>query len=212
MSNIPFAARGRLNEENSGFGPRSTSPRYRLTKIDLSLRAQILLVIGCVVGAEVIAWSVYKTRFYRAAIPADIGLTIGFASTSSSASIWDAMLPIRPKACGGAIFELNNATAAALRDRGLVVLKDARQGRGYSDRTDRLYYYYSYEAWQPTPLPPGWTSQGAWYGLSCMDLGYGLARSIVEAAEAPGSFYTTGLSKMLLIVPSLKLAVYTYTS
>ena len=45
-----------------------------------------------------------------------------------------------------------------------------------------------------------------------MSLGHSVGRSIVEAAQAPGSFYTTGRSKMLLIVPSLKLAVFTYTN
>ena len=46
-----------------------------------------------------------------------------------------------------------------------------------------------------------------WYGLDCMGLGYRFGQSIVEAAKTPGSFYTTGSSKTLLIVPSLKIAV-----
>ena len=158
-----------------------------------------------------LGWFVYETRFYRAAIPPQIELTFGLATTGSDTSIWEATLPIPLKACGGAIFKLTDTAAAAIRKRGLDFLIDAKQGRGYTDNRDRLFYYYSYKPWQPTPLPPEWTSEGMWLGLYCMRLGYSLGRSIVEAAQAPGSFYTTGSSKMLLIVPSLKLAVYTYT-
>jgi hypothetical protein len=183
-----------------------------LAKFRLSVRAQVLLVIACGLGASLLGWSVLETRFYRAAIPAEIEIAFGLATTGSSTSFWEAALPIRHKACGGAIFELSDTMLTAIRDGGLDVLEDARQGRGYADNTDRLYYYYSYKPWQPTPLSPEWTSQGMWYGLSCMNLGYSFGRSIVQAAQSPGSFYTTGLSKMLLIVPSLKLAVYTYTS
>jgi hypothetical protein len=170
------------------------------------------LVIACWFGAMLLGWSVLKTRFYRAAIPAEIEITFSLATTGSSMSVWEAVLPLRHEACGGAIFELRGTTLAAIRDRGLDALNDARQGRGYTDNTDRLFYYYSYKPWQPTPLPREWTSDGMWYGLSCMNLGHGFGRSIVEAAQGPGSFYTTGLSQMLLIVPSLKLAVYTYTN
>ena len=184
----------------------------RLAKFQLSGRVQILLVIACFLGTILLGWSVLKTRFYRAAIPAEIEITFSLATTGSSMSIWEAALPLRPKACGGAIFELSNTTIAAIRDRGLDALNDARQGRGYADKTDQLFYYYSYKPWQPTPVPSQWTSQGMWYGLSCMNLGYGFGQSIVEAAQVPGSFYTTGLSKILVIIPSLKLAVFTYTS
>ena len=41
---------------------------------------------------------------------------------------------------------------------------------------------------------------GKWYGLDCMGLGYRFGQSIVEAAKTPGSFYTTGSSKTLLMV------------
>jgi hypothetical protein len=188
------------------------SSRQRLANFQLSAWAKVLLFVACVMAVDVIGWSVLKTRFYRAAIPAQIGIAIGPTITGSSMGFWEAMLPIRHKACGGAIFVLSDTTLAAIRDGGLDVLKDARQGRGYTDNTDRLFYYYSYKPWQPTPLPAEWTPQEMWYGLSCMNLGHTLGRNIVEAAQAHGSFYTTGMNNMLLIVPSLKLAVYTYTS
>jgi hypothetical protein len=112
-----------------------------------------------------VGWSVFKTKFYRAAIPAEIELTFSLATTGSSMSLWEALLPIRHKACGGAIFELSDTTLAAIHDRGLDALKNARQGRGYTDKGSRQFYYYSYQPWQPTPLPSKWTSEGMWYGL-----------------------------------------------
>jgi hypothetical protein len=173
---------------------------------------QILLLIVCILGVIVLGWTVFKTKFYRAAIPAEIGITFGLATTGSDTSFWGATLGFDRKACGGAIFELTDATVDAIRERGPDYLKNARQGRGYSDKTDRLFHYYSYQPWQPTPLAREWTSEGMWLGLSCMGLGYNFGRSIVQAAQEPGSFYTTSSSKMLLLVPSLKLAIYTYAN
>jgi hypothetical protein len=113
--------------------------------------------------------------------------------------------------CGGAIFKLTDATAAAISDRGLDFLKDARQGRGYKDKLDRSFYYYSYMPWQATPLPSQWTSMGPWSGLNCMRLRTEVMENILDAAQKAGSFYTTGLSKILLVVPSLRMAILTYT-
>ena len=177
-----------------------------------SLRAQVLLALAGITATAVLGWSVLETRFYRAAVPAEIDLTFNLATTGSSMSLWEVLMPIRHKACGGAIFGLGDTTVTAIETRGLAALQDAQQGRGYADGTHPYRSYYAYEPWQPTPLPPAWTSEGMWYGLSCMNLGHCFGRSTVEAARAPGSFYTTGRSKMLLVVPRLKLVVYTYTS
>jgi hypothetical protein len=184
----------------------------RWPKFELSARVQVLLVIVCVVGASMLGWSVFKTTFYRAAVPAQIELAFELPTMGSDTSYWEAALPIRHKACGGVIFRLNDGTLRRIRDRGINALDDARQGRGYADQADRLFYYYSYKPWQPAPLPPEWTSAGMWLGLYCMNLGNRFARGIVEVAQAPGSFYTTGASKMLLLAPSLELLIYTYTN
>src|SRR5205807_8449600 len=111
-----------------------------MAKLQLSARAKVLLVIACVLGATVFGWSVLETRFYRAAIPAEIEITFGLATTGSSMNFWETAMPIRPKACGGAIFELSDTTLDVIRDHGLDAFKDARQGRGYADKTDRLFY------------------------------------------------------------------------
>jgi hypothetical protein len=175
-----------------------------------SLRG-LLLLVGALVVASILGWHVYETRFYRAKIPAEIGLTFDFATTSSDTSLWD-LFSIAPiKACGGAILKLSDTAAAVISERGLDYLKDARQGRGHTDKQDLSFQYHSYRPWQATPVPSQWTELGPWLGLNCMRLRTGVKGSIMEAAQKTGAFYTTGLSKILLVVPGLRMAVLTYT-
>ena len=142
-----------------------------------------LLLVGGVVVAVVLYWQVFETRFYRAAIPAQIGLTFGFATMGSNISLWGAAFAFDRKACGGAIFDLSNTTVATIRERGLDFFSDARQGRGYTEKTDRNFHYYSYQPWQTTPLAPEWTANGTWLGLNCMYLRNSVLRSILSAAK-----------------------------
>src|SRR5262245_58236684 len=80
-----------------------------------SFRGLLLLAGGSVV-ASILAWHVFETRFYRAAIPAEIGLTFDFATTSSDTSLSD-LFSIAPiNACGGAIFKLTDAATAAISE------------------------------------------------------------------------------------------------
>ena len=171
----------------------------------------LLLLAGGIVVSIVLSWHVFETRWYRAAVPAEIGLTFGFATTGSDSRFSD-LLSIAPSgACGGAIFKLTDASATAISERGLDFLKNARQGRGHTDKLDRRFHYYSYLPWQTTPLPSEWTSKGPWWGLNCMGLQNIALRNIMDAAQKTGSFYTTGESKMLLVVPSLQKAILTHT-
>lgn len=176
----------------------------------LNLRGGLLLAGGVVVAA-VLGWQISETRFYRKAIPTDIGLAFNFATRGNDASLYGAAFMSDRKACGGAIFDLSNSTADAIRKDGIDFLKNARQGRGYKE-TDRGFNYYSYRPWQATPLPPEWTALGPWLGLNCMGLGTDTMRNILNAAQMSGSFYTTGQSSMLLVDPNLKFVLFTYTN
>jgi hypothetical protein len=188
-----------------------TPPLWSGIKVLACRPKLLLLIVGGLLAALVLNWFVYETRFYRAAIPAEIGLSFDFATTGSNVSFLGAVFLFDRKACGGAIFELTDTTVAAIHERGPDFLKDARQGRGYAEKHHPRYYYYSYQPWQPTPLAPEWTSNGKWLGLSCMGLKNRFGQTILQATREPGSFYTTGQNKMLLLIPSLKLAVFTYT-
>jgi hypothetical protein len=136
--------------------PLRMSAESGLVRTRLSLRASIVTVIAGSVGLIVLGGRALETRFYRAAMPPEIELAFDLATTASGMSLLEAATPLRHEDCGGAIFGLSNRMAASLRDRG--ALADARQGRGYTDTADPLFFHYSYEPWQPTPLPPEWTS------------------------------------------------------
>ena len=140
----------------------------RLRNFELPATRWLLIGLVGVLVALWILWSATETNHYRARIPPEIGLTFGLATTGSDSSLWTARLPIPPKACGGAIFGLDSATAAAIRAQGLAFFKAATRGRGYRGPPGDGGY-----KWRPTPLPDGWISEllhGMWYGLSCMRL------------------------------------------
>ncbi|HZP68743.1 MAG TPA: hypothetical protein VFB29_02260 [Pseudolabrys sp.] len=175
----------------------------------LGLRAFLLLAAGVVIAA-VLFWHVYETLHYRKLIPADIGLTFNFATRGSDVSLWGALFMFDRKACGGAIFDMSGSTADAIRKQGLNFFKDARQGRGYTEKGDRSFIDYSYQSWRATPLSPEWTALGPWPGLNCMGLRAGTMQNILNAAQKPGSFYATGQSKMLLVDPNRQFVLVTY--
>ena len=77
----------------------------------------LLLLAGGIVVAAVLGWHVVETRFYRAALPAEIGLSFDFATTGSNVSVLGAVFLFDRKACGGAIFDLTDTTVAAIRER-----------------------------------------------------------------------------------------------
>ena len=175
----------------------------------LGLRA-FLLLAGGVVVASLLCWLVFETLHYRKLIPAQIGLDYNFATTGSDASLWGAVFRFDRKACGSAIFTMSESTADAIRKQGLDFLKDASHGRGYTEK-DRSFINYSYRSWRATPLSPEWTALGPWLGLNCMGLRDGILRSILNAAQTAGSFYTTGQNKMLLVDPNRKFVLVTYS-
>lgn len=179
----------------------------------MSRTSKTLIVSTVLVIAAVWLYlAIHKTMFYRAALPAELGLTSELVTAGSCADVLDMILPVRPKAAGGALFRLDAETLAAIKRQGSAFFDDALLGRGYGDPSRRVTYRYSYKPWQETPLPPEWTSDGMWLGLSCMGLNFGRGANIAEAARAPGSYYTTGIGAMLLVIPDLGIVVYTYSS
>jgi hypothetical protein len=168
------------------------------------------LTFVVLVGLIGLHWTVLSTRFYRAAIPEQLELTYSLPTKGSDVSILAAMAGARQQACGGVLFDLTAKTASLITEHGLKGLDSALQGRGYLDPTHPYFHRYTYQPWQETPLPPAWTSEGMWAGLHCMDLSASVTGPIVSAAKAPGSYFTTGSRKMLLVIPKQRLLVYTY--
>ncbi len=154
-------------------------------------------------------WTFSEAQFYKDALP-EVIQTTGILTAGSDASIVEFFLPIRREGCGGVVFGLTSETTEAVETQGLSFLESARQGRAYPVGSKKAYYY-SYEHWQKTPVPPGWLGDGILaLGFHCMDLRSSESQAIDEAARKPGSYFTTKPEGILLVIPTLGLAVFTY--
>jgi hypothetical protein len=151
-------------------------------------------------------YSCIETLWYEDNLPPALRTT-GLATTGSDLHLFDLMTPVRSKVCGAATFTLTGPTVGAIKAQGLAFFEHARKPRG--DPRDRPRLAYEYTAWRETPVPPAWTSDGMWAGLSCMGWTWSQL-DIYEAARAPGSYYTERPGAQLLVVPRLGLAAFTY--
>ena len=142
-----------------------------------------------------VAWSVYEYFWYSSLIPAKIG--IAYAINISGQSGFR-------EGCGAAIFRLTNATADATSRKGIDFFNDAIYSRRSKDP------YYTYRSWKETPVPNTWTSEGTWPGLACSSASSSLLSQILLAASKKGSYYSSKDEAEILVIPSLKLVVFSY--
>lgn len=105
--------------------------------------------------------------------------------------------------CGVAVFRLAPALRQRLAMQGLAALQGARQARGHADAP-----YYSYAAWQRTPVSEP-DSQVA-LGLSCAGADEALTQRINRAQGSPGAFYSSKDEGLLLVIPQEGLIVFGY--
>ena len=141
------------------------------------------------------AWSVYEYYWYSSLIPAKIGITRAINISGQSG--------LR-EGCGTAIFRLTNATADAISRKGSDFFNDAI----YSRRSKEPRY--TYRSWKETPVPKTWTSEGTWPGLGCSSVSRPLLSQILRAASKKGSYYSTKDEAWIIVIPSLKLVVFSY--
>lgn len=106
--------------------------------------------------------------------------------------------------CGSAIFRLTDTSAKTISREGLGFFEDARYSR------DSQKNYYTYKAWAETPVPESWVSEGSWVGLSCSSASNDLKQEIIDAAKQKGSYYTVKSEGKLLVIPALKMIVFSY--
>ena len=169
------------------------------------------ILAGCL-GGFFLAWlgyALFETNFYRRALPEQLEIT-GLATTGSDFNPLLLLVPMRHEACGAVVFQMSQHTVDAIAKNGAAFFETARQGRGYS-KGHPLSHYYSYEPWQETPLPSGWIGDGIWsLGLHCARLDRALVQRMAAAAREPGSYYTTKSEAQLVVIPRLKLIVFTY--
>jgi hypothetical protein len=181
----------------------------QLSLRDLELkRVLIFLAIGAI--AIKLFFVAFEIGRYHRALPAAL-VTAGLVTSGNDTRWIEYFLPVRHEPCGGFIFHLSSATLKAIETRGLAFFADATQGRGVTEANSRAAMEFSYQPWQPTPLPPGYFSNGMWPGLHCMGWKISpLGRQVLAAAQGPGAYFTTAPSKLLLVIPSQGLVVLTY--
>lgn len=145
-------------------------------------------------------YAAYKTLLYshyKAVLPSKIEVSYPVSIGEEG---------IFREGCSIAIFRLSDSTLQGIKTKGLDFFENALQARGHN-AGERDDYYYRYEAWRETPIPPNWTSEGSWF--ICSNLAnQQLLSNIVDASKKLGAYYTTKQEGELVVVPSLKLVVF----
>jgi hypothetical protein len=156
---------------------------------------KILKVIGLIIITVYAVWSVFSYYWYSGAIPLKVGITYAIHISGQSGF---------REGCGAAIFRLSDATADAISRKGIDFFNDVIYSRKSKER------YYTYKSWKETPVPNSWTSEGAWPGLSCSTVSRPLLSQILLAASNKGSYYSSKDEAWIVVVPNLKLVVFSY--
>lgn len=143
------------------------------------------------------AWSLFEWNWYLNILPAGIG-------TSYPIHI-DGQSDFR-EGCGVAVFRLDRGTTQRIQAEGIEFLNTARHSRKRSDA------YHAFEEWKPTPHPGDIEDDQSilTYGLMCSNARSSLANKLEKAVRAPGSFYAFGPEKVIVVLPSERLAVLSW--
>ena len=156
---------------------------------------EIIKLIFLLIITLHVAWSIFQYHWYSGLIPAKIGIARAINISGQSG--------LR-EGCGAAIFRLTNATADDISRKGSDFFNDAIYSRKSKDP------YYTYKPWKETPVPKSWTSEGTWPGLSCSSVSSPLLSQIRRAALKKGSYSSTKHEAWIVVIPSLKLVVFSY--
>ena len=170
----------------------------------------VLLVVGVLFGLYVLSSFHYVGHLERA-LPAAL-VTDGAVAYGDDRPFLAALMPIRHEPCGGVAFQLSRTTVGSIEAQGIKFFHNVRQGRGVQEFGDRIAHEFNYAPWQPTPLPYEWTRNVAWRGLDCTGwVPSAFGTKILTEVEQAGSYYTTAPSKLLLVLPRIKMLVLTYS-
>ena len=159
------------------------------------LMKKFVKIIVLIIITVYVTWLVYEYHWYSGLIPEKIGITYAINISGQSGF---------REGCGAAIFRLTNATADATSRKGIDFFNDAIYSRRSKDP------YYTYRSWKETPVPNTWTSEGTWPGLACSSASSSLLSQILLAASKKGSYYSSKDEAEILVIPSLKLVVFSY--
>ena len=161
----------------------------------LARAAMAVLWCALFVGLPMQVLDAYQVRLYRNAIPAKLGL--------DQLIFHDERSDIR-EGCGVAIFRLSDASLADVRRLGIAYFADATQGRD-GER------YHQYGPWRQG-LPAQGPRPDLLRGWHCLDEdgSPALLDEVHQAVERGEAFYTTGSEMDLIVVPRLKVMVFSH--
>ncbi|MCC5641545.1 hypothetical protein LC607_00945 [Nostoc sp. CHAB 5824] len=156
---------------------------------------KFIKIIVSIIITLYVAWSAFNYYWFSDLIPAKIGITYAIHIGGESGLL---------EGCGAAIFRLSDVTADAISRKGLDFFNDAIYSRKSKARR------YTYSSWKETPVPNSWTSEVSWPGLACSGASHSLLSKILLAASKKGSYYSSKDEAEILVIPSLKLVVFSY--
>ena len=156
-----------------------------------------VLVGLAAVAAIVLPIKVLTELFYLRIIPSEIGISYPVARGDT----WSFR-----EGCGAAVYRMDSATVKALGETGIEFFSSVRHSRKSADP------YYTFGPWRPTPQAEfvGDDQTLLSPGLECAELGRSLQEQIEQVSREPGSYYTYGQEKVILVSPKLRLVVLSY--
>ena len=163
------------------------------------LRAAVVSLI--VIGALNIWWHRVNEEHYRQFLPAEFQdfKLVNFYDSFRLQDIPTLFLPIRHESSGCAIFELTPQWINKIDKEGISAFQTLTESKN-----QRLLYQ-----WEGTPVFwEGETLSGAWTGLDQSP--QTLQRKIMRKMSEPGSFASAFNGKCVVVIPSLKWAIFTY--
>jgi hypothetical protein len=169
------------------------------------------LAIVCGFFACFALWSALETNLARSVLPIQIETT-GFANVGQDnfvATILALMVPLRAETCGGALHNLSSRTRQAIEKSGIQYLADARTPRA----SEQLGRTSTFEKWIETGPNAGVGDKDGPVAkaLDCMGIGASLGSDILRALREPGSYYSRGTKRTLVVVlPALDMVAYAW--
>lgn len=139
-------------------------------------------------------WTAFQWNWYLKIVPEEIG-TIYPVYIGSRSDLREG--------CGVAIFRLDRATTRRINAEGLEFLDNARHSRAWKD------HYHTFDEWRPTPHPGDVEDDQSilTYQLACSGAWSYLSDPLEHSVRIPGSFYAFGPEKVIVIIPSERVAV-----
>lgn len=115
--------------------------------------------------------------------------------------------------CGIIIYKISQHTIDQINQQGLNFFENSKVARG-SESSEKQSPYYFYQDWRKTPIQENKNNKNFWSGLSCanqQNLNKSLFEKIIQEATAGNSYYTGHYEGQLVVIPSMQIAIFTYS-